>query len=117
MVEKQAIQGPLIITHTTSDTAVGMGYPLASLLAGQNASGLGDKNSEYGGIGRNGAQKTPAAADNDLVRAGGTYALKPGKVHNLNALNAAGNLIKDHGDVRNREVAYPILSAIAAAPA
>jgi hypothetical protein len=40
-----------------------------------------------------------------------------GKLHNLNALNAAGDLIKNHGDVRNRDVAYAVLSAIAAAPA
>jgi hypothetical protein len=117
VVEKQAIKGPVIITHTVSDKAVGMAYPLASLLAGQNASGLGDKDSDYGGIGRNGAQKTPEAVDGNLVPAGGKYTFEIGKLHNLNALNGAGNLIKEHGDVRNRDVAYAILSAIAAAPA
>lgn len=117
VVEQQAIRGPILITHTTSDKAVGMAYPLASLLAGQNASALGDKTSDYGGIGRNGAQKTPEATDANLLRVGGRYALSPGKLHNLNALNAAGDLIKDHGDVRNRDVAYAILSAIAASPA
>jgi hypothetical protein len=35
--------------------------------------------------------------------------------HNLNALNPAGDLIKIQGDVRNRDVAYALLSVIAAA--
>ena len=38
-----------------------------------------------------------------------------GKLHNLKALNAAGGLIKNHGDGRNRDGAYAVLSAIAAA--
>lgn len=34
---------------------------------------------------------------------------------NLNTLNAAGDIIKSDGDVRNRDVAYAVLSAPAAA--
>ena len=75
----QAIKGPLIITHTTSDKAVGMAYPLASLLAGQNASALGDKNSVYGGIGRNGAQRTPEAVEGNLLTVGGNYTFAKGE--------------------------------------
>ena len=117
VVEKKAIRGPLIITHTTSDQAVGMAYPLASFLAGQNASALGDQTSDYGGIGRNGAQKTPEAQDGNLIPAGGTYRFVAGRLHNLNARHGAGDLIRNHGDVGNRDVAYAVLSAIAAVPA
>jgi hypothetical protein len=117
VVDNHAISGPIAITHTVSDKAVGMAYPLASLLAGQNAAGLGDKDSDYGGIGRNGAQKTPEAIDGNLVVVGEKYIFMAGKLHNLNALNSAGDLIKSHGDVRNRDVAYTVLSAIAAATA
>jgi hypothetical protein len=116
VVEMQAIKGPLIITHTTSDKAVGMAYPLASLLAGQNASALGDKNSVYGGIGRNGAQCTPEAVEGNLLPVGGNYTFAKNRVYNLNALNTAGDLIKSHGDVGNRDVAYAILSAILSVP-
>ncbi len=115
VVEQHAIAGPIVITHTTSDKAVGMAYPLASLLAGQNAAALGDKNSDYGGIGRNGAQKTPESIDANLRLPGAAYNFTAGKLHNLNALNSDGNLIQNHGDVRNRNVAYALLSAIAAA--
>jgi hypothetical protein len=115
VVEKRAIVGPIVITHTVSDRAVGMAYPLASLLAGQNAAALGDKNSEFGGIGRNGAQKTPEAVDGNLLVVGGKYTLTAGRLHNFNALNGAGDLIESHGDVRNRNVAYALLNAMAAA--
>ncbi len=117
VVDKHAISGPIVITHTVSDKAVGMAYPLASLLAGQTAAGIGDKDSDYGGIGRNGAQKTPEVIDGNMVVAGGKYTFAAGKLHNLNALNGAGDLIKSHGDVRNRDVAYAVLCAIAVAAA
>ena len=110
VVERNAIAGPVIVTCTTNDTAVGVAYPLASLIGGQTAAGLGDKDSKYGGIGRNGAQKTPETVDAQMVEAGGAYALRPGKLHNLNA----DAFIKDHSDVRNRRVAYAVLSAVGA---
>ena len=114
VVTQGGVSGPIIITHTHHDTAVGIAYPIASLLAGQNSAALGDKNSEYGGMGRNGAQMTPEAIDGDMGEVGKEYRFQPGKLHNLNALNAGGDFIKEHGDVRNREVAYAVLNAIAA---
>jgi len=110
VLDKHAISGPVIVTCTTNDNAVGVAYPIASLVGGQTAAGLGDKDSKYGGIGRNGAQKTPEASDAVMQEAGKSYSLKPGCVHNLNA----DRFIADHGDVRNRAVAYAVLSAIAA---
>ena len=79
------------------------------LAAGQPGGvGLGDKNSKYGGIGRNGAQKSDAV-DAALLDVGASYALTAGKLHNLEA----GSLIKDHGDVRNPRVAYAVLTTVA----
>lgn len=114
VLTQQAIRGPLLITHTANDWSVGVAYPLASLLAGQNASGLGDARSDYGGLGRNGARHTPEALDQQLLLAGETYDLAAGRVHNLQALYGTRNLIHNHGDVHNRHVAYAVLSAIAA---
>ena len=73
VVTGHAVAGPTIITCTDNDKAVGLAYPIASLLAGQDAAGIGDKNDKYGGIGRNGAQKTPEARDLSLLDVGGTY--------------------------------------------
>ena len=110
VVDDRRVDGPIIITHTKNDRAVGIAYPIASRLVGQKAAALGDENDVFGGIGRNGAQKlepgeTVKAA---LLDVDGDYALSAGKLFNLEA----SAFIKDHGDVRGRQVAYAIFSAI-----
>ena len=108
VLDKSAVAGPVIITCTEMDKAVGAAYPIASLLANQVASGLGDKNSKYGGLGRNGAQKSDAV-DASLLEVGAPYALTAKRLHNLEA----GPLITGHGDVGNARVAYAVLTATA----
>ena len=107
LVDEKRISGPVIITHTKNDKAVGIAYPLASRIAGQNAAALGDQNDPYGGMGRNGAQNTEEADDRFTLGLPGTsYSFQKGKIHNISS-----DLIQDHGDVRRIEVAYAILSA------
>jgi hypothetical protein len=109
--EKRA-SGPVLITHTKNDQAVGIAYPLASRIANVKASALGDENDPYGGMGRNGAQHTPEAKGNagNLLPVGGTYAFAAGKVYNLKA----DGFIKNHGDVTGHQVAYAVLNAVSA---
>jgi hypothetical protein len=102
----------VLITHSRQDTAVGYAYPLASRLAGQDASGLGDAGDRFGGIGRNGAQDTPEAQIGTLQAVGGPYAFAPGKLYNLNA----DEIIGGHSDIRRPEVAYAILTSVASVP-
>ena len=101
------VSGPIIITHTKNDRAVGVAYPLASRIANQVAAALGDENDPYGGMGRNGAQHTAEAAGHDATmgKKGTTYAFAPGTVNNLRA----DTQIKDHGDVRSDAVAWAVL--------
>jgi hypothetical protein len=110
VIDQKRICGPIIITHTTNDRAVGIAYPLASRIAGQNAAALGDQNDPYGGMGRNGAQNT-VEADNVAVMGlpGTRYSFSSGRVHNIHA-----DLITDHGDIRRIEVAYAVLCAAGA---
>ena len=109
VVADKRVTGPILISHTVNDTAVGKAYPMASLLAGQVAAGLGDENDLYGGLGRNGAQKTPEAENGALLAAGGSYRFRPGVIYNLNA----DRFIADHGDISKKEVAQAVLAAIA----
>jgi len=102
--------GPMIVTHTRNDHAVGMAYAVASRLARQTASGIGDADSPYGGLGSNGALRTPETIEGELLAAGRAYGLLPGHVHNL----LADDYIKDHSDVTGIEVANAVLSAITA---
>jgi hypothetical protein len=109
LVTDKTVSGPTLISCTHNDLAVGKMYPLASLLAGQVAAGIGDKNDKYGGIGSNGAQKTPEATDEILLDVGKAYKFKAGKLHNLNS----DAIIKGHSDICHKEVAYAILNAVA----
>lgn len=111
VVTGQHVRGPIAITHSVKDKAVGAAYPLASRIAGEVAAALGDANDKYGGLGRNGAQKTPEATNRPMiVPTTGTYAFGPGTVNNING----DRIITGHGDVRRAEAACIVLSAIAA---
>lgn len=103
------IDGPVIVTFTEKDKAVGIAYPVASRIARQIGAGLGEADDKYGGIGRNGALKTPAALPPATLQAvGRPYDFRRHKVSSLNG----DAFIDDHGDVTGREVAYAVLSAI-----
>jgi hypothetical protein len=110
VMDGRAVRGPGLVSFTKNDLAVGKAYPLASLIAGQAAAALGDENDKYGGIGRNGALKTPEASSGVLLAVGAPYPLSPGKLHNLNA----DAVIKGHSDICHDEVAYAILAAVSA---
>jgi len=105
------VTGPVLVTHTGNDKAVGVAYALASRAAGQVAAGVGDAGDKYGGIGRNGAQHTPEAVAGTLLDVGGTYALTRGRVHNL----LADRFVAGHSDVTGPQVAYALLTATAQA--
>lgn len=103
------LKGPIIVTFTRNDKAVGLAYPVASRLANQIGVGLGDENDPYGGIGRNGALKTPASLPAaTLLDVGGAYAFQPGRVSSLNG----DAFISGHSDVTGRQVAYAVLTAV-----
>ncbi len=112
------ITGPIIVTHTFNDSAVGIAYPAASLLGGQTAAGTGTANlaasvggpqNPFGGLGSNGALHLPAAKATfgNMLAESGTYAFAAGMVHNLKA----DPFISEHGDVANKTVAHAVASA------
>ncbi|MDQ4038490.1 MAG: hypothetical protein M3313_09110 [Actinomycetota bacterium] len=102
------VSGPVMITCTKNDRAVGLAYPIASRIARQAAAALGDRDDPYGGLGRNGAQRTPEATDGFLLPVGGRYSLSGGRLYNL----VADDFISDHGDIVSNEVTYALLTAV-----
>lgn len=102
------LKGPIVITHTRNDKAVGVAYALASRFSGENAAGIGDANDPFGGIGANGAQKTSECSNSYLEDVGFVYAFEAGKVHNLKA----DDFIAGHSDVKGRQVAHVIVAAV-----
>ena len=116
VVSERRISGPIVITYTKNDKAVGVAYPLASRIAHDKAAAFGDANDPYGGMGRNGAQKTGevdtsagALLDLGQVRAG-SYPFKTGAIYNLNA----DAFISGHSDIARHEVASALLATVAA---
>lgn len=104
VVDPRRVTGPILITHSIRDHAVGFAYPLASRLARQNASALGDKSDTYGGLGRNGAHNAPTVplADLDQIRAQITLPM-------LNLQSST--IIASHGDVHHSAIANAIRAA------
>lgn len=102
------VAGPVLVTHTRNDRAVGVAYAAASRLARQRASGFGGPSDVYGGIGRNGALRTPEATVGELLEVGASYDLQAGKLHNLKA----DRFIRSHSDVTGPQVAHAILAAV-----
>jgi pimeloyl-ACP methyl ester carboxylesterase len=111
VVSEQKVGGPILITHTKNDTAVGIAYPLASRISHEKAAALfGDANDPYGGMGRNGAQFTPEVGEEHVLRAAGSqYVFHSGTIYNLNS----DEIIQDHSDICKEEVAHVVLSAVA----
>lgn len=104
------VSGPIIVTHSILDCAVGIAYPIASKLSDDDAAGFGGPDDRFGGIGRNGAQHTPEADDSvPLGPNTAVYSFHSGKVHNLNA----DTVIQGHSDIRRSEVAHAILCSVA----
>ena len=108
IVESGTVRGPIVITHTHNDRAVRLAYAVASRLAGQVASGIGDARDPYGGIGANGAVATAEAQPGALGDERTTYRFTPRRIHNL----SADDFIAGHGDVRSRPVANAVLQAV-----
>jgi hypothetical protein len=106
VVDKKRVDGPILITHTKNDKAVGVAYPLASRLKGDKAAALGDANDPFGGIGRNGTQKMDQdeAIAGQLLAVNSVYTFQPRKFFNLEA----SSFITGHSDVRGKEVAYAL---------
>jgi hypothetical protein len=117
VIANSRIAGPIIITHTFNDSAVGIAYPAASLLGGQTAAGVstagiaaavGGPNSPFGGLGSNGAlHMGTVAIFSDMLELGKPYTFAAGKIYNLKA----DLFIAEHCDVTGREVAYAVAAA------
>jgi hypothetical protein len=111
VIAKKVVKGPMLETFSAQDTVVGYVYAVASRLANDNVKAIGDANDPFGGIGRNGAQKTPEAIVDRLHDVGAPYSLKSGVVTNL---DGSGGLITSHSDVTNDRVTYAFAAVVAA---
>ena len=119
VVDNHRIKGPILVTYTPNDRAVGIAYPVASRLSGTVASAFGDANDKFGGLGRNGAQKMESGevvqGVDRLLAVGGSYSWQSSRFHNLESskyiIDPSGG--DAHGFVTGKEVAWAISRAMA----
>jgi hypothetical protein len=111
VVDQHRVNGPILVTYTKNDKAVGVAYPLASRINGDTTAAFGDENDEFGGIGRNGTQQMEQGetVKGTLLASGANYAFAAGKFFNLEA----SSFIKGHGDVTGEQIAHAVRRAIA----
>jgi predicted alpha/beta hydrolase family esterase len=120
VVDKKRVAGPIIVTHTKNDTAVGLSYPAASRISGDAAAAFGGADDKFGAIGSNGAQqmedKEVSEAATTLLNVHKDYRFEPGRIHNLKSdtfiVNPTGG--DAHGFVFVPQVAWAISRAMVA---
>lgn len=101
------VAGPLVITHTHNDRAVGLAYAIASRLARQTGAAVGDAGDLYGGIGANGAVGAAATAVR-MQAATGSYSLQDRTITNV----LADDYVTGHSDVTNPAVVNLLAQAV-----
>ncbi len=110
---QQRVGGPILVTHTLRDSAVGTAYPMASLAGRQDAAGADDLLYRWGALGHDGAQAVPADAA-PLRAVGSAYDLGPGRFLNLDAnkiIVNGGPPAGAHSDIFHPELAWAVLIA------
>jgi hypothetical protein len=118
VVDNKRVNGPIFITHTKNDKAVGLAYPAASRISNDQASAFGGADDPFGGIGSNGAQQMEAGeifeTTKTMLPVGDAYQWKAGRLHNLDStkfiIDPKGG--DAHGFVFVKEVAWAISRAI-----
>ena len=107
VITRRAVTGPILVTHSLRDLAVGAAYPLVSFTLRQNASFLTGKDDPYGGLGRNGAQGMLPGECADL-KLGDLSLHRPEPVINLDG----NGIIGGHSDLGHPEIGATLITSI-----
>ncbi|HMG64339.1 MAG TPA: hypothetical protein VK599_15450 [Streptosporangiaceae bacterium] len=111
------VDGPLLSTFTAADRAVGWWYPAASMLAHEDAQSLSDLDYQWGGMGHDGFQMSPAGVTVPLQPQGHDYGFAAGRCYLLDAnkiiCKNQSAFSGAHSDVQHPEVAWAVRSAAA----
>jgi hypothetical protein len=115
-VKQGLVNGPIVTTRSTKDTAVGRFYPLGAKLKKQLV--LADtKYPKYGGIGSFGIQGVAVAEDLQMQSSQHAYGFRGGRVYNLEAsrvIRNGGGASGAHSDIAHPEVAHAFWAAVLA---
>lgn len=113
IVGNRLVNGPIVTTRSTYDTAVGRFYPLGARLRSQYV--LGGEYPLYGGIGAFGIQGLDAVSDLPIQSTGFRYGFVGGNVYNVDAstsIREGSGPAGAHSDIAHPEVAHVFWSAV-----
>src|SRR5687768_14643144 len=122
VVETSSVAGPIVVTTSKFDSAVGKLYPIAAGAARQVDFGGGARElPKYGAIGTFGLQGAglaiePRDISRDVTK---TYGFVPGRVYNLKSdevIRTGGGLSGAHSDIAHPEVGHACWEAVLATP-
>ena len=107
-----AVRGPIVVTRSQNDKAVGMAYPLAVALVLSNPDFANEDLVPaslplYGGLGTFGMRNVQNAVDLKMKPQTEDYAFENGKIYNLQS----DAFIPDHNGIDGPEVAHAIWQA------
>ncbi len=124
VLDQGRIRGPMVVTTSRHDRAVGSLYPLAAGAAGQVAYDLGSSTElpTYGALGTFGARGVGVSAQTLTLTLGdetSDHGLAPGGLYNVNAdavIRTGGGASGAHSDIAHAEVGHLFWNAVLAAP-
>ena len=123
VLDRNRISGPMVVTTSRFDRAVGSLYPLAAGAAGQVAYKIPPSAElpTYGALGAFGAQGAGVNAQARVLTLGdvtSNYGLAPAQVYNVNGdavIRAGGGLSGAHSDISHPEVGHLFWNVVLAA--
>jgi hypothetical protein len=107
------VDGPLVVSFSVHDTAVGKLYPLASMSSRDDSAGLEDQLFRWGGMGFDGAQAVEATVT-ALGPVGSDYPFARGRFLNLDGnaiINRGRPPSGAHSDIFHPELVWAALAA------
>ena len=115
-VTRKAVRGPVIVTRSKFDKAVGIFYPLASaaVLAAPDFDPDDDHPPRFGAIGAFGMRGLSTATRLDMLPETQSYGFEQGKVYNLEAskfIRKGDGASGAHSDIDGPQVAHAIWQA------
>ena len=108
------VDGPIVVTHSVHDYAVGEFYPMASLTTNDDAAAFADPLYRYRAFGDDGAQAVPVTPAEELHPPGVPYVFEAGKFLNLNGDRVIKKIVFPsgvHSDIIHEEIAWAAFAA------
>ncbi len=112
------VRGPLVSTFTTADWAVGVWYPKASFLAGQDTEAA-ESQGRWDGMGHDGFQDQTAGSVTSLTLgpAGTAYPFAVGRLYGVDANAVIKNTSQSAFSGAHSDIVHPEIAALVAAAA